>query len=102
MPDPLGWDLPAGAASDPRAPWNAPEHAEGCPEHPDAPERCDCGCQEPNHEFGQCLTRLKSGKRCACDHFDPVPRACECAEIAENAEASRQDAAEARREERDQ
>lgn len=43
MRSPFGWDLPAGAASDPRAPWNAQEHYKGCPQHEDADEVDECG-----------------------------------------------------------
>jgi len=34
MRNPFGWDLPAGAAGDPRAPWNEPDDEH----HPDCPQ----------------------------------------------------------------
>lgn len=43
MRDGLGWDLPAGAANDPNAPWNEEDHAKACPASEDAPAFCgDC------------------------------------------------------------
>jgi len=55
MTHPLGWDLPAGAANDPRAPWNDPGHHPRCPQHEDnlvdgSDEEPECTCQDLDEE----------------------------------------------------
>lgn len=53
--DPFGWDYPAGAEHDPRAPWNQIYDEEcgrcGLPvEHRNNEEACECEAEEREHD----------------------------------------------------
>ena len=105
MRDPLGWDYPAGAENDPRAPWNDPGHHSACPAHEDAAVIwSECGGEDecicyPNTWKGR-LNRwwdvLRFGEEICKPIEDPE---CKCSEIADDDAASAADAANDRRRE---
>lgn len=117
----LGWDYPAGAEHDPRAPWNERDHYSSCPAHEDAEPKC-AECGRPMNggdcwlytlwpfygrgffywdEICRSIARMKwvAGRFPSyCNELrDPD---CECTEIDADNEASRADAWEAMREDR--
>lgn len=96
MRDNLGWDLPAGAAGDPNAPWNqSEEHHPRCPQHEDYPEEeVKCfHCEESIHKgvcylydwfgyrMGQLLRHIPFLKGLAIHgHCEPDTE-CRCEEL---------------------
>ena len=98
MSSPFGWDLPAGAASDPNAPWNDEGHDESCPCHDDAPDLCQCGHEEEQHVGGKCFVVVKKTDHgdyfCECNGWKKVDPECICGDIADGAKADKAEAME--------